>query len=356
MGNHQMTVGDMDSDGKDEFCNGASAINDNGTGLFSNGLGHGDALHMSNMDPDRAGMEIWQCQEEPAKYGNYGLNLKDAKTGAVIWGISGGGADVGRCLAIDIDPRHKGYECWGSVGNLYNIKGTQIGTVKPGSTNFAVWWDADLSRELLDGNHIDKWDYLNNATTRILTATDCSSNNSTKSTPAVSGDLIGDWREEVVLRKTDNTALRLFTTTIPATNRLYTLMHDTQYRVAIAWQNSAYNQPPHPSFYLGTDMVAQTKPNVITTAGTATGRVASIEEESVQNTISALVFPNPSNQLFTIRTAGKFTYTISDGKGLPVEFGTGEEECEAGHKLQAGSYIVTITTEKGIAIIKYIKQ
>jgi rhamnogalacturonan endolyase len=133
-------------------------------------------------------------------------------------------------------------------------------------------------------------------------------------------------------------------------------MHDTQYRVAIAWQNSAYNQPPHPSFYLGTDMVAQTKPNVITTAGTATGRVASIEEESVQNTISALVFPNPSNQLFTIRTAGKFTYTISDGKGLPVEFGTGEEECEAGHKLQAGSYIVTITTEKGIAIIKYIKQ
>lgn len=262
-GNHQMTVGDVDGDGKDEICNGSSAIDDDGTKLYANGLGHGDSLHMSDMDPDRPGQEVWQCHESPRSYKGYGLEFRDAKTGEPLWGVNGENTDVGRGNAADIDPRYKGYECWGAKGNLYDCKGNQIGTVKP-SMNFSIWWDGDLSRELLNSNRIDKWDYSNAKNINLLTTTDHKSNNGTKATPCLSADLFGDWREEVIFRKADNTSIRIYTTNIPTDHKLYTLMHDTQYRVAIAWQNSAYNQPPHPSFYLGTDMAPQIKPNVVT--------------------------------------------------------------------------------------------
>lgn len=262
-GNHQMTVGDVDGDGKDEVCNGSNAIDDDGATLYSNGLGHGDSLHMTDMDPDHPGQEVWQCHESPRSYGQYGLEFRDAKTGKPLWGVNGEGIDVGRGLAADIDPRYKGYEYWGIVGNLYDCKGNQIATTKP-SINFAIWWDGDLSRELLNSNRIDKWNYTNAKSINLLTATGYRSNNGTKATPSLSADLFGDWREEVIFRKEDNSAIRIYTTKIPTDHKLYTLMHDTQYRVAIAWQNSAYNQPPHPGFYLGTDMVPQTKPNVVT--------------------------------------------------------------------------------------------
>ena len=277
-GNHQMTVGDVDGDGRDEIFNGSSGINDNGAGLWANGMGHGDALHMSDMNPDRAGLEIWQPYESPANNGQVGAALVDAGTGARIFTVAEASADVGRGLAADIDPRYKGYEMWAARGNLYSCTGTSISTTKP-SMNFAVWWDADLQRELLDNITISKWNYSSSSASTLLSASGCASNNSTKATPCLSADLLGDWREEVIFRTSDNTALRIYTTTITATNRIYTLMHDPQYRLAIAWQNAAYNQPPHPGFYLGGDMAAPPTPNIYLVGGTS-GSSVTIEENT----------------------------------------------------------------------------
>lgn len=262
-GNHQMTVGDVDGDGKDEIFNGSSAINDNGRRFWASGFGHGDALHMTDMDPDIPGQEIWQCLEDQGSYSPYGLRFNDAKTGTTIWGVSTSG-DIGRAMAADIDPLHRGYEVWGSSGNLYNCKGVQISTNKP-TINFGIWWDGDLSRELLDGNVLDKWNPSTNSLGRLFTiynAAPVSSNNSTKKNIGLTADLFGDWREEMVFRRTDNTALVIFTTTIPTTERIFTLMHDPQYRTAVAWQNAAYNQPPYPSFYLGNEMTTPPPPNI----------------------------------------------------------------------------------------------
>jgi rhamnogalacturonan endolyase len=269
-GNHQMTIGDVDQDGKQEICNGASVINENGAGLYVTGHGHGDALHMSDMDPDRAGLEVWQCNEEPGVYGNYALELKDAKTGQTIFSpYSGNQGDVGRCMAADIDPRYKGYEMWAqmSVYATFSCKGQKVASSRP-STNFAVYWDGDLQRELLDGSGIDKWDYLNSRSTRLLTMSDAAwgngvSCNTTKATPNLSCDLFGDWREEVILHSSDNKFLLFYTTTIPSTYKFRTLLHDPQYRTAIAWQQSCYNQPPHLGYYLGSDMATPSKPNIV---------------------------------------------------------------------------------------------
>ncbi len=264
-GNHQMTIGDVDGDGKDEVINGSCAIDDDGTRLWSNRNGHGDALHMSDMDPDRPGQEIWMCHESPGEYEGMGLRLNDAATGQTIFGVPTGG-DVGRALAADIDSTHKGYEVWGSSGNgLYNVKGELISTNRP-SYNHAIWWDGDLARELLDGNVMDKWRPAPlNSMGRLFTiyqAAPVTGNNDTKKNPCLTADLFGDWREEMILRYSDNTKLVIFTTNILTQHRIHTLMHDPQYRTAVAWQNSGYNQPPHPSFYLGYDMPTPPMPNI----------------------------------------------------------------------------------------------
>jgi rhamnogalacturonan endolyase len=199
--------------------------------------------------------------------------MHDARTGQIIWGATGDNSDVGRGCAADIDPRYRGYECWGArplAGGLYSCKGQLITRSRPSNMNFLIWWDGDLLRELLDGSNndggtgsapvINKWNWNTNTTNTILTATGCYSNNSTKATPCLCADILGDWREEAIWRSQDTTELRIFSTTIPTTYRLYTLMHDHQYRMSVAWQNVAYNQPTHPGFYLGDGMGPQPPP------------------------------------------------------------------------------------------------
>ncbi len=263
-GNHQLSVADVDADGRDEIIYGAMVVDDNGTGLFSTGLRHGDALHVSDLVPSRPGLEVYGVHESEGNtlsLGTPGMALYDAANGQILWSFLPG-RDVGRGMAADIDPRTPGYEFWGAAEvGLLDGQGNRVSN-SPTSVNHAVWWDADLLREIEDETWVSKWDWNTATLTRLLTATGASSNNGTKANASLTGDLLGDWREEVMFRASDNLSLRIYSTTTPAANRFYTFMHDPQYRLAIAWQNVGYNQPPHPSFFVGDGMAAPPKPNI----------------------------------------------------------------------------------------------
>ncbi|WP_019062871.1 rhamnogalacturonan lyase [Streptomyces prunicolor] len=258
-GNHQLAVADVDGDGKDEIVYGSMAVDDNGSGLWTTKNGHGDALHVGDLDPSRPGLEEFKVDEDSSKPSSW---MADAKTGAIIWSTPANG-DNGRGVSGDIWAGSAGAESWSaSESGVRDPKGTVVSSRKPSSTNFLSWWDGDPVRELLDATHIDK--YGTTADTRLLTASGVHSNNTTKATPSLSGDLLGDWREEVVWPTTDNTALRIYATPYETSTRITTLLHDTQYRTALAWQNTAYNQPPHPSFYIGDGMTTAPRPTVYT--------------------------------------------------------------------------------------------
>ena len=252
MGNHSVTVADFDGDGCDEICVGAMTVDHDGKGLFTTGLRHGDALHAGRFIPSRQGMQVFGVHE------NEGDNeivkrtpavaMFDGATGEIIW-QDGLGQDAGRGVAADIDPRYDGAECWCNIGGLRRgDTGEIISNRKPDSCNFTIYWDADPLAELLDHVSISKWNWNAESTDLLLKAERVVSNNGTKGNPCLSGDILGDWREEVIWPSEDQTELRIYSTTIPAVDRRATWMNDRQYRLAIAWQNVAYNQPPHPSF------------------------------------------------------------------------------------------------------------
>lgn len=264
-GNHNLSIGDVDNDGCDEIVYGSCVINNDGKGLYATGNGHGDAMHFSDLDPERPGMEVFQVHEDVKHGGEMAAgHMRDAGTGKLIWGLPAT-EDVGRGMSADIDPRYLGYESWSVASDgLYTCKGVKISAKKPRTCNFGIWWDGTPDRELLDKNVIYKWNWKKGQEDILFRADGCMSINGTKATPNLSADLFGDWREEVVLRTLDNKELRIFSTTIPTDVRMVTLMHDAQYRCGISWQNTAYNQPPYPSFYLGTGMKMPKPANIHT--------------------------------------------------------------------------------------------
>ncbi len=251
MGGHSLSVADVDADGRDEIVYQAMVVDDDGQGLYSTGLRHGDAMHISDLDPERPGLEVFTVQENEGatvRFQTPGAAFRDARTGEILWSHSPG-VDVGGRLVADIDPRYPGCEVWGGPSGLRTAAGVEIGRA-PRSSGFAIWWDGDLLRELLSFRGINKWDW-ENGREQQLTAID--GRGGTRG-PNLMGDLIGDWREEILTSAPDRKSLRLYTTNVPTEHRIPTLMHDPQYRLSIAWQNVVYNKPPFTGFFLGEGM------------------------------------------------------------------------------------------------------
>ncbi len=263
-GFHNLAVADVDGDGCDEILYGACVIDHDGTGLYSTELEHGDAMHVGRFTKDSVGFDYFGIHE----HANipYGYEARNAGTGEITFGKFTG-RDTGRGLCAKIDPRYEGNQMWIMDGDgLYNYAtGEKITDAVPDSINFAIWWDGDLIRELLDHDwygyettvgipKIYKWNWENEELDIVLSTDKVLSNNGTKGNPCLQASIIGDWREEAIFRGKDSRFLRVYTTTDVTEHRFYTFMHDPVYRLGIAWQNTAYNQPPHTSFYIGPDM------------------------------------------------------------------------------------------------------
>jgi rhamnogalacturonan endolyase len=263
-GNHNLRVADVDGDGCDEITYGSMAVDHDGRGLYNTGFGHGDALHLIAA-PKTNKLYIWDCHENRRD----GSDLRDARTGKVVFQIKSA-ADVGRCMAADIDPTNPGCEIWSTDShgirtmtggvlsdaqdandpqhdNALALKGRRL------SVNFGIWWDGDLLRELLDRETVTKYDWQTRSVATVQHFDDIQFNNGTKSNPCLQADLLGDWREEVLARNRESTELRLYVTTIPTEYRINCLMEDIPYRLSVATQNVAYNQPPEAGYYIGPD-------------------------------------------------------------------------------------------------------
>ena len=253
-GNHNLRVADVDGDGCDEIVYGQCTINNDGTGLYTTKMGHGDAIHLTQFTPSMKGFQVWSCHENKKD----GTTLRDAATGEILFQIPSP-EDVGRCMAADIDPNHEGLEIWSwNSDGIFNSKGELINANMEGlPVNMGVWWTGDLLREMLDDNYIVKYDWNEGTCKPVVVFENCESNNGTKANPCLQADILGDWREEVLMRTADSQALRLYVSPIDTDYRFHTFLEDPVYRISIATQNVAYNQPTQPGFYFGEGMTGK---------------------------------------------------------------------------------------------------
>ena len=249
-GNHAFNVADLDGDGRDEVMYGSCAFDDDGTGLWTTGLGHGDANHVGRFLPDREGLQVYHCLET----GKTMVALHDAKDGSTLWKkVSDSDNDMGRCLVSDIDPASPGCEFWWYGSNAWSQDGTKDLGYKPKSCNMAIWFDGTLSRQLINEGIIES---AAHGRTFTMYRYDESFNNSTKSNPGWYGDFLGDWREEIILPDaTKLKDLKIFSTWYPTDYKLPYLMSDHTYFMQCLHENVGYNQPTHiGGYYLGTGM------------------------------------------------------------------------------------------------------
>lgn len=273
-GVHGISVGDVNGDGYDEIVMGAATIAHDGKLLCSTGMGHGDAIHLSDLCPDRPGLEIMMPHEEKNSIIEYGYDVHDATTGEIIYKANSAG-DNGRGMAADVLASNRGLEFWSSAeSNVRScVNGNSLGTKRP-SVNYRIYWDGDLQDELFDGKYsssaaseeqhefngqcaavIEKLASSSSLTTLLSFSTEAYGNaqscNTTKATPCLVADIFGDWREELILWDgKDPSVINIYSSNVASSYAIPTLMHDHVYRMGVAWQNSSYNQPPHLGYYL----------------------------------------------------------------------------------------------------------
>lgn len=255
-GFHNLRVCDVDFDGKDEIIYGAMVVDDDGRGLYTTGLGHGDQIHIVQSSPEHIGLQVWTCQENKRD----GVVLRDARTGEFIFQQKSN-ADVPNCLAADVDPANPGTEYFAaSALGIFDQEGKWLGTARQTKMyertfRFAIWWTGTLERSLLAGSDgVWKYSLATRGTGLHTPFEDCVMNNGSKSNPCLAADILGDWREEVIMRRTDGAALRVYVSTFSTPYRFWTLMADPCYRNSVAAENAGYNVCPEPSFYFGPDL------------------------------------------------------------------------------------------------------
>jgi len=252
-GYHNYGIGDVDWDGRDEIVFGSMVIDDNGHGLSTTGLGHGDSQHLGDFNPYIYGQEIVACNEDRPNN-----NYRDATTSKIYYRTTST-SDDGRAIAGNFSNEYPGAQFITSHDSESLISTVTNGHINGASPtgdvaqNFRIFWDGDLLDETFNyqnGRNTAGAIYkFKKGAVRVFEGT--ATNNDTKGTPCFQGDILGDWREEIILRSSDNRSIRIYTTTIPTEYRIYTLLHDPQYRNAMVWQMNGYNQSPHPSFFLG---------------------------------------------------------------------------------------------------------
>ena len=335
-GNHNSMPADVDGDGRQEIITGAAVIDDDGKLYYTTGQGHGDAMHVGDLDPTNPGLEAWICHEEKAS--GYGVSLLDLDQKKIIYHQNGAG-DTGRCCADNVWAQNPGAECWGNKLSdnstpVVDTKGNTLSCRRP-AINFLSYWDGDLEREILDG-YTDSpatiTDMNENGTlSNILTTDGYYTCNTTKGTPCLSADIFGDWREELIVRAANHNSVRIYCTPYATDYRVTTLMHDSQYRMQVSSQNTAYNQPPHTSFFMGTgyDLPARCGYNVNGSAvnigkpgaeineahkymirNVNSGLYLEAAEDTVSNGTNVQQGNNESNDIWEVKSAGGGYYYI----------------------------------------------
>lgn len=271
-GNHNFNIADVDLDGADEIIYGSMVLDfhtgDNSLhGMSSTGLGHGDAIHTGDLDPYRKGLETFACNEEhPCN------NFRNAAT-CEIYARTSGSGDDGRAMAGNFTNDYPGGIGASTASGIIPLSYVQPNptspvyidgwannwneqTPSPIALDFRIYWDGDLLSETINGpGSNESYLYVDKLGRRIFDTNhgnyETACINGTKKNPCAQGDILGDWREELIMRSSDNKYLRVYTTVTPTEHRMPSLWYDHEYRQAMVWQTEGYNQPPHPSFFVG---------------------------------------------------------------------------------------------------------
>ncbi|MCS3800966.1 T9SS type A sorting domain-containing protein [Niastella sp. OAS944] len=367
---HQIRIIDVDGNGTDEVCDIGYTLNSNGTlrySLAGQGVVHGDRTQIGKLDPNRAGMQGYGVQQDnPSGLLEY---YYDANTGSILWKHIGAVGDVGRGAAGDIDPRYNGWEVWSFQG-IYNGPSNTKLTDEPTRPypNLRLWWDGDVLAENLHDEKIEKWNYSSSTVSRLVTMWNFDGGTgSDRNAPMFYGDILGDWREEVILTSADYSKLVVFTTNVPTNTRLYTLAHNPAYRNCMTIKG--YMQSHLTDYYLGNGMATPPTPNI-----TYTGSAARMENEATTLPLTLInnqfeIFPNPNNGAFVninvpVREKADLVFTIINEQGQllfekklgPVDAGDYSTRINISRaRLAAGNYIASIRSKSGIQSKLFIK-